>query len=521
MRLAAIISEHVVLQRDKGTYIFGETESAARIAVTIDNISVEENVPGGRFAVSLPAHPAGGPYTMTVTEKDPDSGAVLDERTIGDIYFGEVWIDNGQSNIEFEIRNARGGAEELETADFPLIRTFKSIKAPVIDEEVLKAEQFQEWKLCREGAFFEMSGVAWYFAKKLYQELKCPIGIVDCYQGGTSISCWLSEERLSKYPEGRIYQEIFAESIKGQTEEDYNRKLLEYNRLVEEYLERERIAKAKNPDITPEELSAEAGDYPWPPPPGLTSAFRPCGLYTTMLQRIAPFASRGIIYYQGEEDSGKASGYAILLKELMDEFRTDFRDVQLPIIILQLPMFISRNTEDMRDWGFLREAQAEAVAETDGALLIPLIDCGEFDNVHPVDKKTPGERTAGEVLQAIYENPAGAPHMELERAEKREDGGVVLHFRNTCGSLLNDPEGNELIDLRKEMLQQDEEHIYGFEVCVGEDEWIVPDAVIDGETVVLTARDDISGVRYGFFNYGKVSLYNEKGYPLAPFRKMV
>ena len=111
--------------------------------------------------------------------------------------------------------------------------------------------------------------------------------------------------------------------------------------------------------------------------------------------------------------------------------------------------------------------------------------------------------------------------MEIDRTEKQEDGSVVLHFRNTCGGLKNIPDENELIDLRKELERPDEEHIFGFEVRIAPEEWIVPDARIEGETVVLTARDDISEVRYGFFNYGKVSLYNGKGYPLAPFRQMV
>ena len=183
-------------------------------------------------------------------------------------------------------------------------------------------------------------------------------------------------------------------------------------------------------------------------------------------------------------------------------------------------MFIPRDTEDMRDWAYLREAQAEAVSATDGAMMIALTDCGEFDNVHPVDKKTPGERTAGEVLQLIYDRPCGI-HMEADRAEKKEDGSVVLHFRNTFGALKNNPEGNELTDLRQELIKPDEEHIFGFEVCTAAGEWMVPDVWIDGETLVLTARDDISEIRYAFFNYGKVSLYNGEGYPLAPFRKKV
>lgn len=539
MRLAAIFSEHMILQRERETAVFGETEADARIRLEIDGISVEEAVSAGRFVVMLPAHPAGGPYTMKVFSAAPTGGDWMPVKEIGDVYYGEVWIDNGQSNIEFEIRNARGGVEELKKADFPLIRTFKSIKTPVIDDEVLKNEQYQEWKLCREGAFFEMSGVAWYFAKVLHKKLDCPIGIVDCYQGGSSISCWLSEERLSKYPEGRIYQEVFNKAIEGQTEEEFNRKLLEYNQRVAEYLERERIAKSRNPEITPEELSNEAGDYPWPPPQGLQSAFRPSGLYHTMLERIAPFTAKGIIYYQGEEDSGRASGYAVLLKELVDEFRTDFRDPALPIVILQLPMFIGRKTEDQRDWGYLREAQAKAVAETRGTLLIPLIDCGEFDNVHPVDKKTPGEHTAGEVLYSLYGDPDGLGegdkglgcHMELSRAEDK-DQALVLHFNNTFGTVKTGE--NELLDRRQELdpevteekramtdphtVKLDPQHIYGFEVRLsGRDDWVVPTARIEGDTVILSADGTIEEVRYGFFNYGKVNLYNGYDYPLAPF----
>jgi len=572
MRLAAIFSEHMILQRDQKTVIFGETEGKARIRVTIDEISVEEDASGGRFSVTLPAHPAGGPYTLTVTElgvtgdgeRDEESAAdeaeefgdtealpdedemsdfgglmdvaalegglsVLDEKVISDVYFGEVWIANGQSNIEFEIQNAQGGEEELAAADFPLIRCFKSIKTPVIDENILEQEQHQQWMLCTDGAFREMSGVGYFFAKKIYEALGVPVGMVDCYQGGSSISCWLSEERLKKYPEGRVYQEEFEEAVKGQTEEEYDRLLTEYNRLVAEYQERERIAKAKNPDITPEELFEEAGGYPWPPPKGLKSAFRPSGLYHTMLERITPYTAKGILYYQGEEDSPKASGYRVLLTELIDEFRTDFASPEIPVVILQLPMFIERNQADCRDWAYIREAQAEAVAASEGTVLVPLIDLGEYDNVHPVDKKTPGERTAGQVLCAVYNNREhGRCPMQLESIEA-EGNRVVLHFKGTCGNVVSGK--NDLLNLRAECTEKtqnpretavDPQHIYGFEVrTAGEEEWIVPKSVIDGETVVLTADSPIEEVRYGFFNYGKVSLYNGIGYPLAPFRRKV
>lgn len=536
MRLAAIFSDHMVLQRDKEVRVFGESEKQTVIKITIDNTSLEKEVAAGEFVISLPAHPAGGPYTMTVTDtSDPGS-----TKEIRDVYYGEVWIDNGQSNIEFEIQNARGGTEELSSADLPLIRYFKCIKTPVIDDDVLLAEQNQSWTPLTDGRFRDMSGVAYFFAKKLHADLSVPIGMVDCYQGGTSVSCWLSEERLSAHPEGQIYIDAFNKAVEGQTPEDYNRKLLIYNQMVADHLEKERAAKAANPDITPEELSAVAGDYPWPPPMGLESAFRPSGLYHTMLKRIMPYTSRGLLYYQGEEDSGKASGYCTLLKELIDEFRTGFSDDALPVVILQLPMFLERNKEDKREWAHLREAQAKTVAETDGTYLIPLIDLGEYDNVHPEDKKTPGERTETEVLYEVYKDAdAGSPHAEFDYTEESVKSitpgkSIVIHFKNTLGKLIL--RENELSDLRKEgelgsICKENEPgrasrgtdgfagHIYGFEVrLAGREDYLVPEAKIEGDTVILQADGPIEEIRYGFFDYGKVNLYNAAGLPVAPFR---
>ena len=545
MRLAAIFSESMVLQRDKEVHVFGETEKQTVIKITIDNISVEKEVTEGRFVVTLPAHPVGGPYTMTVTDlSEPDTA-----RVIRDVFYGEVWIDNGQSNMEFEIQNSHGGEEELSCTDLPLVRYFKCIKAPVIDDSVLLAEQNQCWTPLTNGRFRDMSGVAYFFAKKLHGDLSVPIGMVDCCQGGTSISCWLDKERLSAHPEGRVYIDAFEKATEGQTQEDYDRNLIIYNRMVADYKEKERTARSKKPDITPEELSAEAGEFPWPPPMGLESAFRPGGLYQTMLSRIMPYTARGILYYQGEEDSKKALGYCTLLKELIDEFRTGFSDDDLPVVILQLPMFIERNKEDKGEWAHLREAQAKAVAETDGAYLVPLIDLGEYDNVHPGDKKSPGERTETEVLYEIYKDPdAGYPHAEFDHIEESVKNtapgkNIVIHFKNTLGKLIL--KENELSDHRKEKelgctckenepgdareegkpkcphkgTERLEGHVYGFEVRLedGED-YLVPEAKIEGDTVILTADGPIEEIRYGFFDYGKVNLYNSAGLPVAPFR---
>ena len=547
MKLAAIFSDGMVLQRDKEVYVFGESDTSEVISIQIDDIKVIDEVKPGRWCISLPPHPAGGPYMMVIRAvAEPDIGKGIETvKTIKDILYGEVWFDNGQSNIEFELQNSKGGADEIQRADYAEIRYFKAIKSPVVDEDFLREEEKLCWHRCQNGDFSEMSGIGYFFAQKLYENLGIPVGIVDCYWGGTSISCWLEEDILESVPEGMLYVEEYKKAIKGKTEEEYQSEVASYNEAVEQYLKLSSEATKENPSITTTELREVAGDYPWPPPAGPGSAFRPGGLIETMVKRIAPYTVRGIIYYQGEEDAVrnyedlKARSccgdmnykciYRILLRKLVSEYRTLFYDEELPIVLVQLPMFLSAVEEDFRKWAYIREAQAGVCDEYKYMLSVPLIDLGEFDNVHPVDKKTPGQRIASEVLERFYpDEKVGSKHMKIAGAYRNAEG-VVLEFENTYGSIvLGD---NELLDIRKESTASANGQIFGLEmrVAASTDEngntsyvWMVPQkAEIDKEKIVIYEEREVSAVRYAFFDYGKVNIYNNRHMPLAPFRMKV
>ncbi len=527
MRLAAIFSDHMVLQRDRENHIFGETKRDTRITLSIDDIRVSRDVKAGSFCFSIPAHKKGGPYEMIIECSEP--GRTV--KVIHDVLYGEVWLANGQSNIELELQNADGGKQELKNASFPDIRYFKVIKAPVIDDAVLKQEETQCWHKLTDGDFAEMSGLGYYYAARLHELLEVPVGMIDCYQGGTSISCWLKRDVLSQMPEGRIYLEDFEKAIEGQTEEDYVRALNEYNALVERHLSLAAEAELNDPGISAEELERIAGCYPWPPPMGLKSVYRPGGVIETMMERVAPYTVKGILYYQGEEDTlrnfqyfqqtHENTMYENLLVRLIGEYRTLFYDPNLPVCILQLPMFLERNSEDIRDWAYLRKAQETAVERIGdpNAMLVSLIDCGEYGNVHPVDKKTPGRRTAEEVLAQIYkEHDPGAVDMTFKDAQ-RDSNDIILYFNNTYGAIITGE--NELSDLRGEENGTDKktvkEHIFGFEAGPDDESFSVPDCVIEGDHIRLKDAAGIRLIRYGFFNYGKVNLYNGRGMPLRPF----
>ena len=510
MRPASVFSNNMVLLRDRKTCIFGEGTDGEVIKVRLKNMetgseeTAEAVAQEGTWKTFLPAHAAGGSYELIIT-------GATEECVLQNVTFGEVWIAAGQSNMELELQNAQDGEQELAT-DNPDIRYYNVVKSPVADDSLVEQEKYRFWHSCVNGDFRDISGVAYFFAKELAKKIGVPIGIIDCFQGGTSISCWLSEENLVSVPEGIPYKEAYEAVIKDQTEEEYDRLLAEYNQTLAGYNERVDAVKAKNPDVTPEELNEQAGDYPWPPPMGRKSLFRPYGLYYTMVQRIIPYTVQGVLYYQGEEDAQKTERYDVLLKKLIEQYRKDFENPSLPFIYLQLPMFIGKRDTDDYSWGRTRLAQAKAAKEVDNVGLVVLLDLGEFDNVHPVDKRTPGVRTAKYVLEHIYQQDVKGTAMELNDISP-ESAELKLSFKNTYGKIICHDNG--LLDIRHAAEGNDPT---GFELSQDGKAWTPAKARIDGEVIYLQADvEKDCYVRYGYFNYGKVNVYNAEELPLAPF----
>ena len=487
------------------------------------------------WMIELPSHEAGGPFDMTI--KSEKTGEMA---TLTGILYGEVWINTGQSNIEFCLKDAKGGIDEIKNARFPEIRYYTVPNHPMVDDDLESFEEKTSWDSVDASCLFsgDISAIGYYYSVMLYQELGVPIGMIDCYKGGTSISCWMERSTLETMPEGRVYLDEYDAIIADQTDEEYqqiidafNKKNEEHDRIVAELLERK-------PDATKAEIFDAAGPYSWPPPLGRTSEFRPCGLVESMLKRVAPYTVKGAVFYQGEEDalrnlkmssSGENTFYRNLLVRFIQELRRFFLDEDLPFIDIQLCQFIDYGAEDLRDWAYLREAQDYAInySGLKNTYLVPLIDLGEYDNVHPLDKKTPGERV-GQMILGIYGVQELPKYPDCNRIieVKDYDGKITerleLRIANAEDGL--EIRDNELLDLRREQDDPDYNGAYGFEILVrdertGDEIWVTPPLVTFGDNLITIKSDqEILGVSYGFFNYGKVNLYNSKGLPLKQFR---
>lgn len=422
MKLNGIFKDDMVFQSGRKIAVFGSTKTAdansisctiedelGRTLCETEDVSVRED---GSFLVSMPALPSGGPYRLKAVSSQEEETVILER-----IYIGEVWIAGGQSNMEYPLIRSEGARKTLEALHNTNIHFYKVPVFGSLNEEQAQAEDSSEWIVADKDNCGSMSGVAFYFAKKVLESLslkdpKLHIGIIGCYLGGTSVSSWQSTGTLMKTEEGRKYIEEFDRSIEGVTEEEYRRRKRAYDEECASYNERLVKLLEKDPYISYIEADKILGPGAWPPPSGPSYERRPGALFDTMVMRIAPFAARGVIFYQGETDAeGHEDDYYVVFKTMIGEWREAFLDDKLPFVFCELPMFTTSDPEtkdvtSMR-WAKLRRQQQKISDTVPGTFRVALMDCcGEEDNLHPSDKRTPGERLAKTALESVYQTGA-------------------------------------------------------------------------------------------------------------------
>lgn len=508
LKCAAIFTDHMVLMRDRKVCVWGVCDGEDVVKVYIDGCRARTKVIDNKWKVYLPAHAAGGPYLMKVI-----CGPECIEFT--DVYYGEVFLAAGQSNMEMELKDSKGGKEVAKCSDYPLIRYYNVLKTGYIDDAVEQEIRSVQWESCVGEVSGHMSAVAYYAARTMYEELQIPIGIVDCYQGGTSISSWLPEDILKQYPLGEKYIADYKALVGDKTDEEYEREVEEYWKTWHAWDDKVQAMKATNPNVTWDEIVAVAGDSPWPQPTGKKSIFRPTGAYASMIQTIVPYTLSGIFYYQGESDSDyveTASMYQELMQALIVHWRELFEDENLYFVITQLPMYIEKEVEDNCAWAITRESQLQLSQKLSNMGLLGIVDCGEYGNIHPTDKRTPGERLGNLVLEEHFGmNRQGKSMLPVD--VYKQEGKTVIECDNTYGEIWVE----RLDDIAYMSGYLDMMAV--FEIA-GKDGVFRPcDFVVEQDRIVLQTQDfeDVESVRYAWTNYARVRIFNRAHIPLVPF----
>lgn len=476
VQLPALLSDHMLLQRDTPIRIWGKADPGEQVAVEFRGETARTTADDiGRWSVFLSPAPAGGPYEMTVR----GSNAI----TLRNILVGEVWVASGQSNMAWTVKASDNASEEIRAANYPKIRLFR---VALKSSDVPLDDVTGTWKECSPDTVGDFSAVGYYFARHLHQKLNVPVGVIQSAWGGTPADAWTSLGALASDP---ALTPAFS---------DWARMLASYPQATA----RHAIAMKRWEEAAAKAKAEGRQAPPRPNPPvGPGSHWMPGGLYNAMIAPLTPYAIRGAIWYQGESNTGptRAPIYARLFQTMIRDWRRAWGQGDFPFLFVQLANF--GKTAPGSQWPEVREAQLDTLSLAKTGMAVT-IDIGNPNDIHPTNKQDVGLRL-GLAARAIAYGENIVYSGPIFRSAAPMEGALRLHF-----------------DFAGSGLQAKGGALKGFEVAGADGKFVSADARIDGSTVIVSSSAVPKPVaaRYGWSDAPECNLYNAEGLPASPFR---
>jgi len=192
VKLPAIISNHMVLEKTAKVPVWGMADPGEEVSVTLNGQTVKATADEkGRWATALNLKDsAAGPFEMTIAGKN--------KLVLSDVVIGEVWVASGQSNMEWGMKNTLNAEQEIAASANPLLRQFL-VKKNAAMEPTPEADG--AWIAASPETTGSFTAVGYYFGKKLQNELKMPVGLINTSWGGTHSEAWTSEEAIDTLPD--------------------------------------------------------------------------------------------------------------------------------------------------------------------------------------------------------------------------------------------------------------------------------------------------------------------------------
>jgi sialate O-acetylesterase len=232
--------------------------------------------------------------------------------------------------------------------------------------------------------------------------------------------------------------------------------------------------------------------------------WKPVGLYNAMIAPLINFSIKGVIWYQGESNAGRPIEYVELFPALINDWRNKWQQGDFPFIYVQLPNFMEPREEPSEsNWALMREAQLKALSLPNTGMAVA-VDIGEWNDVHPLNKKDVGYRLALAARKVAYNNDIvySGP---IYRSMEIKGNKIILTFSNTGSGL----EAKDGVELKQ------------FSIAGTDRKFVWANARIEGNKVIVWS-DKIQNpvaVRYAWAdNPEGANLYNKEGLPASPFR---
>ena len=242
------------------------------------------------------------------------------------------------------------------------------------------------------------------------------------------------------------------------------------------------------------------------PTPGTTTfQYQPGGLYNGMIAPVLNYAVKGVLWYQGESNTGHPQDYQALMTSLIGDWRAHLQRPELPFLYVQLANFMAARPEPGESgWAGVRDAQRRTLAEPHTAMAV-ISDVGEWNDIHPLDKQTVGHRLALAAEKVAYGDKKVVASGPLYQSMQVKGSEVSLSFSDTGSGLVAKGGGP----------------LKGFAVAGADKKFVWAQARIEGNRVVVTSPQVPSptAVRYAWAdNPEGANLYNKEGLPASGFR---
>ena len=278
------------------------------------------------------------------------------------------------------VARASNPEQEIANANYKQIRLFK-VKLTVADQPLDDVQG--SWQFCDPEGVRNFSAVGYFFSRELHKARSVPVGFIESDWGGTPGEAWTSRPAMEAEP---MLKSVFT---------DWDHVLANYPAAKERYEKQLEAWKAEGkPDTArPRE----------PAGPGHQNT--PAGLYNAMIAPITPYAMRGVLWYQGENNAKgeRAFLYRRLLQTLIQDWRRAWGEGQFPFLVVQLANY---ETGPQSLWPVLRESQVKALDLAATGLAVT-IDIGESGDIHPKNKQEVGRRLALAARGIAYKETFG------------------------------------------------------------------------------------------------------------------
>ncbi|MHA3772454.1 CotH kinase family protein [Verrucomicrobiota bacterium sgz303538] len=493
--LDPVFSDHMVLQRDTALPVWGTAAPGNEITVSFGGDSAATiAAEDGRWFVRLPAKSASKvPRELKVRANGQE------RLTVSDVLVGEVWLCAGQSNMEFRTNQEATWVTEQRNASLSNVRLrnmgyagqgYFATEYPATLVSRQTPHSFynaSSWVPCDASSAAPFSAVGYFFGKEIRNALDVPVGLINCSVGGSPAEAWVRREALVAAPS-------LAKIVSG-------------NWLSNGMFEPWCTGRAQV------QLGASINSAPGDDV-GANHSFKPSFLWDSGPGRIAPYAIRGVLWYQGESnalshiaESGVANPkwrvdqHEQIFPVLVQDWRKKWGQGDFPFLVCQLSS-ISTGNYASHFWPEFRDYQRRATSLLPNMGLAVTSDIGNSSNVHPTNKHDVGKRLANWARRYVY-NDASVLACPLPTSAKRNGSAVLVAFNDAGPALAT----------------ADSAAPASFELAGVDGVFFPAEATISGASVVVSSTSVPTpvNVRYAWQPYSSGNLVNFAGLPASTF----